>query len=289
MDLREKPGKVQKFLELMLRFRLITLVVMVVASVTMLAKSWDEMAAFPIAASERFGMWFFGIENLQGLWSSSQHLIVASVASIVMLFVFGGLRAGIASVVAPLLFFVALYVLGGGEDMAIPMYGVLAVISLVLFLFVKMSLACMLFPFALLWIFLGVLLNLLPGTPDVPKDLVWGVSSAFGFAVSMAYALVAGKHLGAGVPQAGALVKSAKQLLVPVLVDALLLDVAVSVDMPGGIYWPLSVAWFVAIAAWFYVFLFPMSSFGPWERLRSGSRRVEMKDKKKKGASKKKK
>ena len=54
MDLREKPGKVQKFLELMLRFRLITLVVMVVASVTMLAKSWDEMVAFPIAASERF-------------------------------------------------------------------------------------------------------------------------------------------------------------------------------------------------------------------------------------------
>jgi len=288
MDLREKPGKVQKFLELMLRFRLITLVVMVVASVTMLAKSWDEMVAFPIAASERFGMWFFGIENLQGLWSSSLHLIVASVACIVMLFVFGGLRAGIASVVAPLLFFVALYVLGGGEDMAIPMYGVLAVISLVLFLFVKMSLACMLFPFALLWIFLGVLLNLLPSTPDFPKDLVWGVSSAFGFAVSMAYALVAGKHLGAGVPQAGALVKSAKQLLVPVLVGALLLDVAVSVDMPGGIYWPLSVAWFVAIAAWFYVFLFPMSSFGPWERLRSGSRRVEMKDKKKKGAGKKK-
>ena len=272
----------------MLRFRLITLVVMVVASVTMLAKSWDEMVAFPIAASERFGMWFFGIENLQGLWSSSQHLIVASVACIVMLFVFGGLRAGIASVVAPLLFFVALYVLGGGEDMAIPMYGVLAVISLVLFLFVKMSLACMLFPFALLWIFLGVLLNLLPSTPDVPKDLVWGVSSAFGFAVSMAYALVAGKHLGAGVSQAGALVKSAKQLLVPVLVGALLLDVAVSVDMPGGIYWPLSVAWFVAVAAWFYVFLFPMSSFGPWERLRSGSRRVEMKDKKKKGAGKKK-
>ena len=289
MDLREKPGKVQKFLELMLRFRLIALVVMVVASVTMLAKSWDEMVAFPIAASERFGMWFFGIENLQGLWSSSQHLIVASVACIVMLFVFGGLRAGIASVVAPLLFFVALYVLGGSEDMAIPMYGVLAVVSLVLFLFVKMSLACMLFPFALLWVFLGVLLNLTPGTPDVPKDLVWGVSSAFCFAISMAYALVAGKHLGAGVPQAGALVKSAKQLLVPVVVGALLLDVAVSVDMPGGIYWPLSVAWFVVIAAWFYVFLFPMSSFGPWERLRSGSRRVEMKDKKKKGTAKKKK
>ena len=289
MELREKPGKVQKFLELMLRFRLITLVVMVVASVTMLAKSWDEMVAFPIAASERFGMWFFGIENLQGLWSSSQHLIVAAVACIVMLFVFGGVRAGIASVVAPLLFFAALYVLGGSEDMAIPMYGVLAVVSLVLFLFVKMSLACMLFPFALLWVFLGVLLNLVPGTADVPRDLVWGVSSAFCFAVSMAYASIAGKHLDAGVPQAGALVKSAKQLLVPVLVGALLLDVAVSVDMPGGVYWPLSVAWFVAVAAWFYVFLFPMSSFGPWERLRSGSRRVEMKDKKKKAAGKKKK
>jgi hypothetical protein len=37
------------------------------------------------------------------------------------------------------------------------------------------------------------------------------------------------------------------------------------------------------------VFFFSISSFGPWERLRSGSRRVEMKDKKKKGAGKKKK
>ena len=36
MDLREKPGKVQKFLELMLRFRLIALVVMVVATALLL-------------------------------------------------------------------------------------------------------------------------------------------------------------------------------------------------------------------------------------------------------------
>ena len=290
MDLREKPGKVQKFLELMLRFRLITLVVMVVASVTMLAKSWDEIAAFPIAASERFGMWFFGIENVQGLWGSSQYLLVAGLACIVMLFVFGGVRAGVASVVSPVLFFAALYVMGGSEDLAIPMYGILAVVSLVLFLLVKKSVACMLFPFALAWIFLSALLVLVPCTPDSPMDLVWGVSSAFCFAVSMAYALVAGKHLAAGVPQAGALVKSAKQLFVPVLAGALLLDAAVTVDMrgQGGAYWPLSVFWYVALVAWFFVFVFPMSSFGPWERLRAGSRRVEMKDKKKKGANKKK-
>ena len=45
MDLREKPGKVQKFLELMLRFRLITLVVMVVAVVVIVSYLFEAYQA----------------------------------------------------------------------------------------------------------------------------------------------------------------------------------------------------------------------------------------------------
>ena len=101
--------------------------------------------------------------------------------------------------------------------------------------------------------------------------------------------MVAGKHLGAGDPQAGALVKAAKQMLTPVLVGSLLLVAAISVDISGGANLPYSALWFVILVLWFFVFLFSISSFAPWERLRAGSRRVEMKDKKKKSPAKKKK
>jgi hypothetical protein len=53
--------------------------------------------------------------------------------------------------------------------------------------------------------------------------------------------------------------------------------------------WVCAALQFVAFLVWFFGFFFSISSFGPWERLRSGSRRVEMKDKKKKAPAKKKK
>ena len=93
MDLREKPGKVQKFLELMLRFRLIALVVMVIATVSFVATGWQEFLSFPLSSSEAFGMWFAEVESIQSLWSSAQYLFAASVACFVLLFVFGGVRA----------------------------------------------------------------------------------------------------------------------------------------------------------------------------------------------------
>jgi len=81
-------------------------------------------------------------------------------------------------------------------------------------------------------------------------------------------------------------------MLVPVLVGGLLVVSALAFDAKGPVHWPSALVHYAVIVAWFFVFLFPISSFGPWERLRSGSRRVEMKDKKKgasKGSSKKKK
>jgi hypothetical protein len=288
MDLREKPGKVQTFLEWMLRFRLIALVVMVIATVSFVATGWQEIVSLPIGSSEAFGMWLAETEGAKALWESARYLGVASIACVVMFIVFGGVRAGVASVVAMLLSFAGLYVLGGAESMPLPMYGIFALVSLVLFLFVKWSVACALFPFALSWLFLSGILEIISSKFDAAPSLVWGVHSAFAFACVLALAVVAGKHLAAGVPQAGALVKAAKQLLVPVLVGALLLIAAVTYDM-GTPNWIYGVLQFVAYAVWFYVFFFSISSFGPWERLRSGSRRVEMKDKKKKAPAKKKK
>jgi len=288
MDLREKPGKVQKFLELMLRFRLIALVVMVLATVSFVATGWQEMVSLPLGSSEAFGMWLAETETAQGLWDSARYIGVASIACIVMLVVFGGVRAGIASVVSAVLSFVALYVLGGADSMPLPMFGFLALVAIVMFIFVKLSVACALFPFVISWLFLSGILEIVSSKFDASASLVWGAHSAFAFACAMAFAVVAGKHLSAGVPQAGALVKSAKQLLAPVVIGSLLLVAAMTFDM-GDRNWAYAALQFVAFLVWFFVFFFPISSFGPWERLRSGSRRVEMKDKKKKGAAKKKK
>ena len=289
MDLREKPGKVQTFLELMLRFRLITLVIVVVATITLAATRWSEIVSFPLGASEAFGMWLAEIENVQGVWNSAQYLTVAGLACVVMFFVFGGVRAGIASIISTVLPMVALYVLGGAESMPLPMFAIFAFISLVFFLFVKWSIACMLFPFVIAWAFMGGTLAVIPWSDNDPQYLIWAVLSTFAFATSMSFAAVAGKHLGAGVPQAGALVKAAKQILAPVLIGTLLLVAAIAVDVSGGANLPYSALWYVVFVVWFFVFQFSISSFGPWERLRAGSRRVEMKDKKKKGAAKKKK
>ena len=104
----------------------------------------------------------------------------------------------------------------------------------------------------------------------------------------MAFALVAGKHLGEWVPQAGALVKAARQMVVPVLVGALLLLVALAETHLGTkpVNWLYVAIRYVTLIVWFFVFFFPISSFAPWARLRAGSRRVEMKDKKKKSSKK---
>ena len=287
MDLREKPGKVQTFLELMLRFRLIAFVVMVIATVSFVATGWQEIVSLPIGASESFGMWLAETEGVKALWESARYIGVAAIACLVMFVVFGGVRAGIASAVSAVLSFAALYVLGGAESMPLPMFGILALVSLVLFLFVKWSVACALFPFVVSWLFLSGILEIVSSKFGASAGLMWGVHSAFAFACAMAFAVVAGKHLAAGVPQAGALVKAAKQLLVPVMGGALLLVAAITFDM-GERNWAYAVIQFVAYAVWFYVFMFSISSFAPWERLRSGSRRVEMKDKKKKTPAKKK-
>ena len=303
MDLREKPGKVQKFLELMLRFRLIALLVMVVVTVPMLlmnvkgflVSGWRGFFSVPVAASEAFGMWLSGIQGVQSLWSSAQFLVAAGVACVAMLFVFGGVRAGVASIVSTLAGFGILILLDGDDSVVLPMFGILALVSLVLFIFVKKSVACALFPFVLCSFFIPCLVDLSPWILSENSIEFWLAAFAmFVLANSMAFAAVAGKHLGAGVPQAGALVKAARQMFVPVLVGALLLVVALAETRVATPAMPVETAhtsWlyvavrYVALVVWFFVFFFPISSFAPWGRLRAGSRRVEMKGKKK--ASKK--
>ena len=290
MELREKPGKVQKLLELSLRFRLIFVLLMIGFSVAFVATGWQQMASLPLGASEALGMWISRFTNVVSAWHSSQYIIVAALSMIVLYFVFGGMRGGFGGLFALAAFVGALFALGGDEDMLFVFFGVFAGLTLLLVLFAKWSVACALFPFALSWLLLTGFLAWFPLM--VGKAwLMWAVLSAIAFSGVVACALVAGKELGEGSPQAGALVKAGKRMLAPVLIASLLALSALVVDMSVIVHWRrigcASIIW-VAFNVWFFGFTFGTMSFAPWERIRAGSRRVKMSDKKKSSSKKKK-
>jgi len=290
MELREKPGKVQKLLELSLRFRLIFVLMMIGFSVAFVVTGWQQMASLPLGASEALGMWISRFTNVVSAWHSSQYIIVAALSMLVLYFVFGGLRGGFGGLFALAAFVGSLFALGGDEDMLFVFFAVFAGLALLLVLFAKWSVACALFPFALSWLLLTGFLAWFPLM--VGKAwLMWAVLSAIAFSGVVACALVAGKELGEGSPQAGALVKAGKRMLAPVLIASLLALSALVVDMSVIVDWRrigcAAIIW-VAFNVWFFGFTFGTMSFAPWERIRAGSRRVKMGDKKK-GSSKKKK
>ena len=290
MELREKPGKVQKLLELSLRFRLIFVLLMIGFAAAFLVTGWQQMASLPLGASEALGMWIAKFTNVVSAWHSTQYLFVAGLSMLVLYFVFGGVRGGFAGLIALVAFLGALYALGGDEDMLLMFFAVIAGLALLFVAFVKWSVACALFPFVLSWLLLTGFVSWFPMM--IGKAwLMWAVLSAIAFSGVMACALVAGKELGDGSPKAGALVKAGKKLLVPVLISSLLAISALVVDMSVVVdakrIGCAAILW-VAFNIWFFGFTFSTLSFAPWDRIRSGSRRVKMGDKKKKPAKKKK-
>ncbi|MCF0224095.1 MAG: hypothetical protein HUK20_07485, partial [Fibrobacter sp.] len=119
---------------------------------------------------------------------------------------------------------------------------------------------------------------------------------------AMALSSVAGKYLAEGMPKAGALVRACKKMILPMTCSSFVALGALAFDMPAvndlkeialavetagaaaksgtSQVWGAVLYYFI-FNVWFFAFLFPVISFGPWNRLRSGSRRVEMKPRKK--------
>lgn len=293
MDLREKPGKVQTVMEFLLRIRLISVVTMVIAIAAFAATKWQEMVPLTLGASEALCMWVAEFEDVMVAWQSGQFLAVSGIATVVLFFVFGGVRAGFASLVSIAASVGALFLLGGNEEMPLMMLGCLALVAVIALIAVKLSVACGLFPFVIGWCFFTGLMVALPEALQ-PSWMVWAVLSTLGFASAMSLSVVAGKHLGQGVPQAGALVKAGKQMLAPVMLSSFVALGSLVFDMAGSESTEVlknniwgGVLYFFVYNIWFFVLLYPTMSFSPWERLRAGSRRVELKDKKKKTVSKK--
>ncbi|MCQ2098305.1 MAG: hypothetical protein MJY87_10250 [Fibrobacter sp.] len=303
MDLREKPGKVQKVLEILMRIRLLSVVGLVIATIVLLISHWKAVVALPAAASESLGIWMsdFSMDKILG---SGKYLAVTAIATLLLFAIFGRVRGFLSSLVAMVLSVGGIFLLGDvGENFNKPMifFAILAGVSLVGILFAKLSVFCGLFPFMLGWLFLSsVVAALIPSLE--PAYLTWLVLSAIGFAGAMSLSTVAGKYLSEGMPQGGALSRAAKQMVLPVIASSVLAVCAIAFDMPapqaaetsgaaasGTDNVLYAVLYFFVFNLWFFVILFPIMTFAPWDRLRSGSRRVEMKDKKKPSAKGKKK
>ena len=290
MELREKPGKIQKLFELSLRFRLIFVLLMVGFAVAFVATGWQQMGSLPLGASEALGRWIAEFTNVASAWNSSQYIFVAGLSMVVLYFVFGGVRGGGGGLIALAAFVGSLFALGGDEDMLLVFFGAFAGLALLFVLFVKWSVACALFPFALSWLLLTGFLGWFPMM--IGKAwLMWAVLSGIAFSGVVACALIAGKELGEGSPSAGALVKAGKKMLAPIMIASFLALSALVVDMGGAVdgmkIGSAAILWAVFIV-WFFGFTFGTMSFAPWDRLRAGSRRVKMSDKKKSSSKKRK-
>ncbi len=265
MELREKPGKVQKLLELSLRFRLIFVLLMVGFSVAFLATGWQQMASLPLGASEALGMWIANFTNVASAWHSSQYIFVAGLSMIVLFSVFGGVRGGVGGLLALVAFVGSLFALGGDEDLLLIFFAVFAGVALLLVLFAKWSVACALFPFALSWLLLTGFVSWFPLM--IGKAwLMWAVLSAIAFSGVVASALIAGKELGEGSPSAGALVKAGKKMLAPVIIASLLALSALVIDMSVVVDWKrigcAALLW-LSFNVWFFGFTFGTMSFAP--------------------------
>ena len=80
--------------------------------------------------------------------------------------------------------------------------------------------------------------------------------------------------------------------LAPIMIASLLALSALVIDMGGAVdgktIGSAAILW-VAFNVWFFGFNFGTMSFAPWDRLRAGSRRVKMSEKKKPAKKKSKK
>ncbi|MCF0215403.1 MAG: hypothetical protein HUK21_02895 [Fibrobacteraceae bacterium] len=277
MDLRSKPGKVQGVMEYLLRFRLISVVVLVLVTLPLLISNWQEVMTLPAGASESFGMWFANVEGISEMLGSARFLGVAAISTVVLCFVFTGVKGGISSMFSFVLAVGTLFVLGGDDSMVPVFFGTFALLSLVLLLFAKWSVACGLFPFVLSWLFLSCFVAWCPIKMD-NSQLLWAVFSGLSFCFSLVASVMVGKFLSEGDPKNGAMVKVGKKLVLPVVISSLLAIGALAFDM--GSSKMAGMVYFLAFVLWFYLFLFPIQSFAPWEKLRSKERRVKISEKK---------
>lgn len=273
MDLREKPGILQRFGEMLLRFRLIFVVVLACVCGYFFA-GYTELLTFALAMSEMLGM-KVAESNFVALWPWLLLLAVVLVPR----FLLGGSRSGFAALVVTVVVPLALFGLLNTETLALPVLIGVAVLSLILFVVVKHGFGCASFP-----AFLAVAgwIGALGGLPVAYDRLEVAVFATLLASDMFAVALIAGKELKNGSPKNGALLEGVRKQFFPAVIGSVLAAVFFamrSVAVNGAmdlqiVLMQLGLA--LGYLVYFYGLGFSLLSFAPFARLRADKRTMNV-------------
>ena len=277
MDLREKPGKVQKFAEFVLRFRLIVVILLALACI-FAGPAFLDVISYVLGATEECSMCVFKLCN-GGFLASSGILIHVAVGAAVIF----GLRLFVSGFRSAMMFLIALacvpmlvLALSGSEEVILYIYGVAGLIALILCIFVKHSQTCALIP---LYLMSFAYTSYCTAT-EIP-ELTWGAYMVLIVADTFGITILAGHELSDGTPVSGAVIKAFRKLFLPILVSALAVALVSTIysvhslkEVPLALTLRLrdAAVYVLAVSAG----VLPLISFMPLKRLRAAERKIKL-------------
>jgi hypothetical protein len=277
MDLRDKPNILQRCAELLLRFRLILLLVWVVAYV-FFAPGFSEIISYVLGATERFAMTLSGLfdEEVAGLENRIFFMIGGAAIIFILRLFLDGIQSAVIFAIALCCVPMLIFVLDGSEEVILYIWGVAGIISFIVLFAVKYSFACAFVPLY----FLTMLFTGYSVVAEVPR-MVWGSFMVLICAEVFTLTFAAGKELSLGTPVTGSITRSFKKQFFPMLFSALALVVVMALhEMNNFKEFPVLITMRlrdgVAFGLLICFGLIPFISFTPLNRLRAKGRRVRM-------------
>ncbi len=277
MDLRDKSSKRQRFVELLLRFRLIPLFGWLVGYF-FFAPDFDDFISYILTATERFAIAVSGLfdKGISGAIDQVIPVVIAAAIIFVVRLVFGGIRSAVTFAIALACFLMLIFGLDGSEEVILYIWGVVGVLSFILLLLVRHAYACTFFPlFLLTFIFTNFCV-----VANVP-EMTWGAFMILIFTDAFVLALSAGNELALGTPVVGAITKSFKKQFLPMVFSAVAVAVVMAFyEMHSFNNFPMDLALRLrdAFAFGFLICfgLVPLLSLAPLNRLRAKGRRMKI-------------
>lgn len=273
MELREKPGIMQRLAEAAIRFRLVLLAILIPLW-AVFSLSWTDFISQLLAGAEVNGQMLYGLMAGDFAWRS---VLLGPVFAVLLLFLvrgnFFGWRHGLKWLACVAALMALMFLLDGSEPVLAFIVMAVLVVAVTLFFFVKSLLAIALLPLLLLAYGLSTLLLAIGVSP-----MGWQGLMALYLADSLILLVSIGKDLREGRAVSGA-VAGALRTHLPMLLasvacfavtDIFFLVLGVPVLGAGSL--PRALGCYGAYALWMVAVYVPLLSFCPLGRIRANKR-----------------
>lgn len=276
MELREKPGVLQRVAEASIRFRLVLLALMIPLW-AVFAHSWTDFISCLLAGAEVNGLMIFSL--MQGE-VPLKSLLLGPMFAIILLFLvrgkFFGWRNGLLWLGGVVALMLLMFLLEGSEPILAFVVMAILVLAVTLLFFVKSLVAVTLLPLLLLAYGLSTWLLSLQVTP-----VGWQGIMALFLADSVAMLVGVGLDLRAGRQVTGAVSGSLHRHL-PVILSSFvalaatdIFFVYLGVPVLGAQNLLLSLLVYFSYVVWMLAVFVPVISFCPLGRLRASKRTLK--------------